>query len=227
MPLLKHLRDDTQTLLEQNGEDLDGTDSAEIKNLSAGQRGSVLIGRVRHLSSKETDGVQGEDINRPRANYYLNRANTDEFPDSSLLEPIGEKDDNKKYVQHAVDAFIEEAEDNYLPKHKTEELRQQISEHKSVFCTKFFVGLLDHVTPLKILLAPDAPVVLVKLRNYSNHQRALLKKMIADLLRYDMALVNPSQTWAWAPLLGPKVGLAKSLFTVNLRPVNRGTRKYG
>lgn len=116
---LQSLSVDMKTLLEKNCATQDGTYCDDLKNLSAAQQGSDLIGRVRRLSSIRSNGARAKEDNRTCADYYINRATKDKFPDATLLDPIGEEPDSNDDVRDAVDAFIKEAEDNGILKYKT------------------------------------------------------------------------------------------------------------
>lgn len=77
-PLLQHLRVDTRTLLEENRAALDGTDCSDVQNITAGQHKSRQVGGLTNVTQHSADITSRKESNRPRANYYLNRANDDE-----------------------------------------------------------------------------------------------------------------------------------------------------
>ena len=59
----------------------------------------------------------------------------------------------------------------------------------------------------------------VRLRKYSQEQKAFMRDFVNDLLPNGLAYPNPKSKWACAPLLVSKPG-ARFRFTVDLQPVN-------
>ena len=226
LPVLRHLKVDTRTLLERNRKSLDGTDCAVVEGITHSDA-PVQIGQISQAPPYSSDKKsRSANEHRPTANYFENRSAADEFPNPYLMDSIT-AESNRDAVLTAIEDQIKETEANGLAKQKREELRSLINNNMSIFCTTFSGGPPADIKPLKIDLTPDSRPVRVKLRNYSQEQREFLKKFVADLLSCGMVYPNPTSSWACAPLLVPKDGPAKFRFTVDLRPVNKFTEKHG
>eukprot|EP00737_Agarophyton_chilense_P004416 gb/GEZJ01005548.1/.p1 GENE.gb/GEZJ01005548.1/~~gb/GEZJ01005548.1/.p1 ORF type:complete len:277 (+),score=18.39 gb/GEZJ01005548.1/:1081-1911(+) len=92
-PVLRHLRVDTETLLNNNRFALNGADCLEVGNPTVdsdeGYVSCLMVERL-HKDLHASDAIQRiqPPLNRPRANFHAARQDQDPFPDPSLLDPI-------------------------------------------------------------------------------------------------------------------------------------------
>ena len=228
LPVLRHLRIDSQTLLENQRATLDGTDCATVPDIvpGGGLVSRMMISRNSdhdvqpHVTRTERSSIS----KRPHVNFNFSRQDDDPFEDSSLLDQVDSDQDSA--IQQALDSIVAKAEDNGLPQEYKPQLERMLRSNTNIFRTSLSSGPPADVEPLRVELVHDAQPVKVRLRNYSPAQRQFLDKFMKDLIRCNMVFPNPSSKWASAPLLVPKAGSANFRFTVDLRPVNKYTLHY-
>ena len=152
LPVLRHLRVDTETLLEANIKSLDGThcslDGKPPTNM--GKIGRLMTARLNRQSNDDT--IPAAD--RPKVSFHAVRIEEDPFPDPSLLEPIDEyqQDDIRKSVED----MQKTAKDNGLADAYESNLKSILRDHIDIFRASFSVGPPAKLPPLKIELTPDA-----------------------------------------------------------------------
>ena len=178
LPVLRHLKVDTRTLLERNPKFPDGRDCAVVKGITQSDA-SVQIGQISPVPTESSDKkCTSANEHRPTSNYFENRSAAEEFPNLYVMDRIKAESD-RDAVLAAIDDKIKKTDANFLSKQKQEELRSLIGNNLSIFCTTFSAGPRAEIKPLKIYLAPQSRPVLIKLRNYSQEQREFLKKFVA------------------------------------------------
>lgn len=220
-PVLQHLDFDTKTLFEEKRDMLDGIDCSAVPNSTAVSRsGYVSRLTVSHLNNlPSSDGIDKSDCdNRPRVNYYDIRQEEDPFPDPLLLDPVDT--DQLQEVLDLIKDMIQTTINNGFPNRELPELREVISDHTDIFRVCFLSGPSAKLSPVKIDLMPNATLVHVFLRNYSQEQREFLSSFVAHLINFGMAYPNPTSPWSSAPLLVDKPSPVPFRFTVDPRPVN-------
>ena len=221
LPVLRHLRVDTKTLLEANISNLDGTDC------SLHGKPPTNMGKLGRLMTARLNRQRNDDkrpaADRPKVNYHAAHTEEDPFPDPSLLDPIDE--DQHDDIRKAVADIQQTAKDNGLADVFESNLKGILRDHMDIFRTSFSAGPAAKLPPLKIDLTPDAKPVKVRLRKYSQEQKEFMRDFVNDLVANGMAYPNPTSIWACAPLLVPKPG-ARSRFTVVLQPVNVFTVRH-
>lgn len=74
---------------------------------------------------------------------------------------------------------------------------------------------------LRLVLKSNAKHVDVKIRNYSDSQRKLMRKLAGRQLEAGQVYPDPAAEWSCASHLGPKPGPAVWRFIVDLRAVSR------
>lgn len=84
LPVLRHLRVDTRTLLERIRATLDGTDCGEVQGITD-DRHKQQVGRLVNVTYEKGARTPRNFSNRPHSNYYTSRVDEDEFPDPSRL----------------------------------------------------------------------------------------------------------------------------------------------
>ena len=221
LPVLKHLRVDTKTLLEDNIKTLDGTDCSLTDQVrdKTGKLGRLMSARF----NGQDNFNEPPPSNRPKVNYNTARNEEDPFPDPSLLDPIDA--DQHEDICKAVDNLEKTAREKGLADVYESNLKGILRDHMDIFRTSFSAGPPAKLPPLKIELMPNAKPVRVRLRKYSQGQRDFLSDFVKDLVAHGMAYANPTSKWACAPLLVPKPG-ALYRFTVDLQPVNIFTVRH-
>lgn len=179
-----------------------------------------MIARLERNDKDEHPKHNNHAPSRPRSNYYVNRFDEDPFPDPNLmeLEDTGNNDQEKQDLED----MIQRAKDNGLPQSHWRAVEFLVQEFSGSFSNRFS-ATPSKVDPLIIRLTPDAKPVRVKLRNYSPSQRLFMKKMMDELISYDIIYPNPSAAWANAPHIVPKDRPAEWRFTVDLQPVKKFT----
>lgn len=95
-----------------------------------------------------------------------------------------------------------------------------------VFNTQLSKGPSANIPPLEINLMNRAVPIIAELKKYSQYQREFLENFVSELCLNGMAYPNPKSAWAAAPLLVHKSGVAKWIFTVDLREVNKYTANH-
>jgi len=225
LPVLKHLRVDTKTLLEENITALDGTDCGLIDAPRGpmGKLGRLMTARLNGQGNAVGTASRVAATDRPKVHYHQARHAEDPFPDPSLLDPID--NDQHDDIRKAVENIQTTAKKNGLADIYESNLRGILHAHLDIFRTSFSAGPPAKLPPLKIELMPDAKPVKVRLRKYSQAQKEFMRKFVDDLVANGMAYPNPTSRWACAPLLVPKPG-ALFRFTVDLKPVNVFTIKH-
>lgn len=215
LPVLKHLRVDTKTLLEDNIKNLDGTDCSltDHPKMQMGKLGRLMTARL----NRQYDGESPPTATRPKVNYVTARTEEHPFPDPSLLDPIDT--DQHDDICKAIEDIKENANQNGLPAVYESNLKGILRDHMVIFRTSFSAGPPAKLPPLKIELTPEAKPVKVRLRKYSQEQKIFMHDFVNDLVAHGMAHPNPTSKWACAPLLVPKPG-ALFRVTVDLKPVN-------
>lgn len=116
--------------------------------------------------------------------------------------------------------------ENGLPPDKVSILIDILAEYVDVFCVSLSAGPPADVSPIKIVLLPDAVPVRVRLCEDSQDPNYFLEKMVEKITDCGMIHENTTSRWESAPLLVPKTGPDLFLFTVYLRPVNRFTVRH-
>ena len=224
-PVLRHLRVDTKTLLEERVSSLDGTDCSPdlLPKANGGHVSRLMLARLNRVNNDEVDTPPTADPTRPKVNYFSARAEEDPLPDPSLLDPIDEE--QHEDIKTAVDDLRKQAFENGLASDRRPMLGKLLSGHMDIFRTSFSSGPPARLPPLEIELTNDATPVKVRLRKYSSDQRDFMYKFVQDLVRHGLAYANPTSKWACAPLLVPKPG-SLYRFTVDIRPVNKFTIRY-
>lgn len=218
-PVLEHLKIDTKTLLEKNRETLDGADCSDVGNPTRHGRGGY-VSRVLDVHEEELHSYS----NRPRAVHEYGKTEEDPFPNPTLLDLLDE--DQAESLDEAIGDMIQRAKENVLPETHLARVEQMVFRYRDVFRTGLSSGVPPKFPPLVIALTSDAKPTKVRLRNYSKAQKEFMKEFVSRLVEKRMAYENPAEEWAAAPLLVPKPGPAKFRFTVDLRPVNRYTKKH-
>eukprot|EP00178_Gracilaria_changii_P000257 TRINITY_DN1027_c0_g1_i1.p2 TRINITY_DN1027_c0_g1~~TRINITY_DN1027_c0_g1_i1.p2 ORF type:complete len:1106 (+),score=114.18 TRINITY_DN1027_c0_g1_i1:5972-9289(+) len=225
-PVLHHLRVDTHTLLDNNRFALNGSDCSTVGNptstKASGYVSRLMIARLNdpHPAPNPTK----IDPARRRVVYDIVRQEADPFPDPALLDPIDA--DQHDDIREAAEMMVQMAIKNGMQTAQSRALHEIVHKHINIFRTSLSSGPPANVTPLKIALTPDARPTRVRLRKYSQDQRAFLQKFVSELIRAGMVYPNPSSPWASAPLIVPKPGPARFRFTVDLRPINRYTIRH-
>lgn len=224
-PVLRHLRVDTKTLLEDRIKSLDGTDCSPNRlPVDGGHVSRLMVARLNRISNDQMDMTTGPpDPSRPKVNYFSARAEEDPIPDPSLLDPVDE--DQHADIKTAVADMQEVTHKNCLPDEKLQSLAKLCADSIDIFCTSFSSGPPARIPPLKIELIRDAKTVKVRLRKYTQDKRAFLSDFVDKLVRHGLAYANPTFKWACAPLLVPKPG-AWYRFTFDLRPVCKYILRY-
>ena len=188
--------------------------------------GRILISRIKGVPNKEIDSKKDSDNasvhtpQRPRSNYYANKAEVDPFPNPSLLDLPDQNQDET--VKKAVEEMLRNALAEGFPKNRFDDLRKIIMARLGVFRTDFSQSSAS-IPPLKLELKPDAKPVHVKIRKYSDSERKFLRNLVGKLLDAGLIYANPNSKWSCAPHLVHKPGPAEWRFTVDLRPVNKYT----
>jgi len=161
---------------------------------------------------------------RERVNYYTAREEEDPFPDPSLIDPLDS--DQAEDITKGIEEAIKKAVENGLPAEHHDAMKKVVYDHVDIFRTTFSSGPPAKFPPLKIELTADAKPVKVRLRKYSQPQRAFMQKLVKKLISCGMAYYNPTSPWACAPLIVPKPGSVEFRFTVDLRPLNKYIVKH-
>lgn len=244
-PVLAHLGIDSRTMLEAKRSTLHETDCKKVRrNATTDSRiGRILIARIKgvnnpelslpdtgvkqtsawdnkqpNLEGTEQTPTQCTPLDRPRSNYFGNRADVDPFPNPNLIDLPDA--DQKPAIKHAVEQMLTDALAQGFPRARFDDLRKLVLVRINVFRTTFSKGEPAKIPPLELHLKANAKPVQVKLRKYNNSQRRFLTKLVSKLLEANLIYANPSSRWACAPHLVPKPGPAEWRFTVDLRPVN-------
>lgn len=222
LPVLRHLRIDTRTLLENNIANLDGTNCslADSRSTTKGNLGRLMTAMLNRQVDRNVSKSSNAPPNRPRVHYNSARNEEEPFPDPSLLDPVDA--DQHEEIKSVAETMVESAKKNGLSDERHNELKKTVLDHMDIFRCSFSAGPPAKLPPLKIDLTADAKPVKVRLRNYSADQRRFLGVFVKSLVSHGMAYPNPTSKWACAPLLVPKPG-AEFRFTTDLRPVNKHT----
>lgn len=225
LPVLRHLRVDTRTLLEDNYTSLHGTDCAlnDSETQKTGKLGRIMSARLNQIQETDKEPSEKIDPARPKVNYHKARTEEDPFPDPSLLDLI-DKDQHDE-IKAAVKGMEQAAKKQGLADVYESNLKGILHDHMDIFRTSFSAGPGAKLPPLKIELTPDAKPVKVRLRKYSQDQEDFMRKFVDDLVANGLAYANPTSKWACAPLLVPKIG-GPYRFTIDIRPVNLFTIKH-
>lgn len=220
LPLLQHLGVDTKYLLEERRDLLDGADCSNIdfSSTSGSQVSQIMIARLNRSPNFEVGPTTVLNNSCFRVNYYDVRSEQDPFSNLSLLDSPNSAQPNE--VEDEVSQIVQVAVSNGLRAEKVMNLKKIVTDHSDIFRTSLSSGPAADVDPLRIGLFPDAKLVKVRLRNYTQNQRNFLSDFVQKLVSFRMAYPNPSSPWSCAPLLVPKAGPSKFRFTVDLRPVN-------
>ncbi len=212
-----HLRIDTNSLLEERIDLLNGTDCAKVGNPVLDKDGYVS----RLINSRNRN--ERSAALRPSISYNTARAQKDPFPDPALLDLT--TDESEKERKKAIENMVTRAKNAGLPKQYHQQLEQVVQENNAVFQITLPAGPPARLPPLIIKLTPDAKPIRAKLRNYSPSQSDFLKRFVDELVAKGQAYANSTSRWASAPLLVPKSGPAQWRFTFDLRAVNKFTEK--
>lgn len=107
LPVLRHLRIDSRTLLEQKWSALFGTDCSNPHRPTSGKNGGhlgrLLVARMQRAGDEPSKTPAAD---RPRINFYDNRNSVDSFPDPYLIHPsdnIGGDTENRDEIQALLD----------------------------------------------------------------------------------------------------------------------------
>ena len=215
-PVLRHLKVDTNSIIDSKLPELDGTDCSSVGNpITAGGYISRL---VRHRKNQ----VRGN-IFRPQVNYYKVQTQEDPFPDPAFLDPVGSKEEEER--QEAINKMKNRAK-KQLPSQHHRQLDDLVDEFQDVFHLNLTNGSPAHLPPLKITLTKEAKPIRAKLRKYNPEQADFLKSFVDKLESNEHFYSNPTSRWASCPLIVPKPGPSKFRFTVDLRAVNNYTEKF-
>lgn len=185
LPVLRHLKVDTRTLLENNRSKLDGQDCSAVGNPTMSSKGGVLslmiTARLNGVANEMSETVWND---RPRVNYFSVRTEADPFPDPSLLDPI----DSEKHedILQGVKDMKDTAKKNGLEPDSANSLERLINTNIDVFRNGFSSGPPSKIRPLRIELMPEAKKIRVHLLNYTQEQNEFLKSMVEDLIRHGM-----------------------------------------
>ena len=87
LPVLRHLKVDTRTLLETNRASLDGTDCT-LTIHSTAPVSWLMIARMNGLADDGTRRESDHRADHPHVNYFAVRTGEDPFPDPSLLDLV-------------------------------------------------------------------------------------------------------------------------------------------
>jgi len=215
-PVLRHLKVDTNSIIDSKLPELNGTDCSDVGNPIT--TGGYISRLVRHRKNQ----VKG-DIYRPQVNYYDVQSQEDPFPDPAFLDPHGSKDEEER--QKAIRKMADRAKKQLPPKHHSE-LDDIVQDFHDVFHLNLTNGKPAKLPPLKISLTNDAKPIRAKLRKYNPEQAVFLKSFVGKLEEKGHVYANPTSRWASCPLLVPKPGPSKFRFTVDLRAVNNYTEKF-
>lgn len=201
LPVLRHLKVDTKTLLEQNSAALVGTDCSTV-NIASPYAKLGRVGRLMRACAGDIDRESTDlDTQRPTVNYYAARNEEDPFPDPSLFDARHDKEEHE--VQRTVNDMVFKLSSKGVPQeYGYVKLSTPIRKSSP---RPFRMDPAD-VPPLHVNLTPEAKPDRVRLHNYSPEQRDFLKSHVDELLRCNMIYLNPSATWASAPLLVSKPG---------------------
>lgn len=129
-------------------------------------------------------------------------------------------------VTASVGDMLRNAQDACIPKEHGDRLKNVVLEHQDIFRIAFSDASPVIIKQLNIDLNTDGRTIRLKLHNYSKEQRDFLSKFPENLIRCGMANLNPTSSWALAPLLVHKPGPSKILFTFDLRLVNKFMLKH-
>lgn len=227
LPVLRHLGTDFRTLLERNWSTLHVTDCASVFQCAApGSLGRLMIARLNHRTnstSTKPSGDQEPDPHRPLGDHFAHEYGWDPFTDPSLIYLDDKPDD--ELLRDQIAAMIEKENTEDFPEEHSAELYGLVWGHSAEFCTTFSPHPAK-VDPLRIHLTEGSRPIRVKIRNYSVDQREFMESLVDKLVENNLVYPNPSARRASSRLIVPKPGPSRSLFTVDLRPVNRYTIRH-
>ena len=162
-PVLRHLRVDTETLLDNNRFALNGADCSDVGNPTANDNEgfiSRLTAARAHTTPEsflKNHPKPPPPANRPRINYHAARIDQDPFPDPSLLDLIDS--DQHEAIEDAVDSMIEKAKQSGMGYTHLKQLQAILAENIDIFRVSLSAGPPADIRPLKIELAPQAKPV--------------------------------------------------------------------
>lgn len=186
-PVLKHLGIDSKTMLENNRAQLHETDCLNVVRDEdvTSTVGLLLISRMKGVkheeerNKKDLNQSTAPSAERPRSNYYINKADLDPFPKPALID-LPDKDQNAS-ARAAVEEMLADALAQGFPKARFDDLRKIILARLDVFRTDFSQSAAT-ILPLRLELKAITKPVHVKIRKYSDSQRQLLRKLVVKLL---------------------------------------------
>lgn len=151
------------------------------------------------------------DPQRPRVNYYAARNEEVPFPDPSQIHERHDKEEEE--VKNSIVEMILKSSSDGLPKKMNRSSFKLSAPIRKSSARNFPAADVPHI---QVNLTPEAKTVRLRLRNYSPEQRCFLKSPVDELIRCNMDYLNPSTTWASAPILVSNPGPDILRFTTDL-----------
>lgn len=129
---------------------------------------------------------------RPLLNYHTARSKEDTLPDASLLALIDGKE--HKNIRKAVPDTKKPAKRNGLVDIYELNTRNDLCDHMNIFRTSISAGPSDNNLQRKFRLTPDAMLVKVRLRKYSQEQKEFVRECVNNLEAHGTTCPNSTSS---------------------------------